>query len=162
MNNTQTELSQFLNKNWTFLMWFTIAMIYFVLAMRGKLPSVYSFKHALSALNDKAGNILILAGFAIYFFVTGMKVFYYGFNLIAEGKMEPSNAIFLMCVQWVTGVAFGGAFGALLKSMTGSDSLGVRAGDPPRPLEKKSLIVEIGSPPGAAAIGECNDATDAT
>jgi hypothetical protein len=57
----------------------------------------------------------------IFFFV-GMRLVYWGENMIVEHKLDTDNALILSAFNWITGAAFGGAFGAMIKTMTGEES----------------------------------------
>ena len=103
-----------------------------VLAYLRRLPEPWVIKHYLSAINDRGGNIVVLALLSAWFFSISVRIFYYSFELLSQKRLEPDNAILLMAVQFVTSSAFGSSFGALLKTMTGSDSSarGTDAGTP--------------------------------
>jgi len=99
-----------------------IFLTFVVLAVMRRLPEPWVIKHYVSALNDRGGNIVVLCMMSAWFFSVSVRIFYYAFQLLSEKKLDPDNAILLMAVQFVTSSAFGGSFGALLKTMTGSDS----------------------------------------
>jgi hypothetical protein len=87
-----------------------------------KLPSVEGFDKFLVSLNSRGGNIILLAAASIYFFVHSIKIFYYLLAASTDGHIAQDNAFALMGLQFATSSAFGGAFGALLKTMTGESS----------------------------------------
>jgi len=102
-----------------FLIFFTIV----AMQWRHKLPEPWVLKQYLSAINDRGGNILVLSLMSAWFFAVSVRIFYYAFELLANKRLDPDNAILLMGVQFVSNSAFGMCFGALLKTMTGSDSM---------------------------------------
>lgn len=110
------------------MVFFVIFMTMVVLAIMRRLPDPWAVKHYVSALNDRGGNIIVLSLLTMWFFSVSVRIFYYAFELLSQKKLEADNAILLMSVQFVTSSAFGGSFGALLKTMTGSDSM-ARGGD---------------------------------
>jgi hypothetical protein len=101
-----------------FLLISTIAFAF----LKHRLPELHSLRTIVGMLNDRGGNILVLVLLSTWFFSTAVQMFYWALNKMSAKTLLPENAILLMGFQFVCGVAFGGAFGALLKSMTGSDS----------------------------------------
>ncbi len=83
------------------------------------LPSIEALRSTAEVLNTKGGNILLLTGMSMIFFFIGMRFIYWSVDMIIDGKLTADNAMALTGVSWVTGTVFGGAFGALLKTMTG-------------------------------------------
>ena len=114
-----------------------------------KLPEPWTIKHYLSALNDRGGNILVLAFGSAWFFSVSVKTFFHFVNLIVEKKLEPDNAIVLMGVQFVSSSAFGSCFGALLKTMTGSDSMtrGTDGAPGSRVTSQTTIRTDVATPP---------------
>lgn len=86
-----------------------------------KGPSMSSMREFVNLTNTRGGNIVILGGFSVWFFSASMRLFYHAFAMIAGKSLTPDDAILLMGLQFVTGAGFGGAFGSMLKTMTGSD-----------------------------------------
>jgi hypothetical protein len=98
------------------------AVLYLVLAIANKLPAVESIRRLMSALDDRGGNIVVLVALTVWFFAQAIYMFYYAINMIGSGKIDGKDAVLLMGLQFVTGVAFGGSFGALLKTLNGQVS----------------------------------------
>lgn len=98
------------------------AALYLVLALVNKLPAVESIRRLMSALDDRGGNIVVLVGMTVWFFAQAIYMFYFAINMIGSGKIDGKDAVLLMGLQFVTGVAFGGSFGALLKTLNGQVS----------------------------------------
>lgn len=94
-------------------------LCWFILALAKRVPEATSIKLSLSVLNDKGGQILLLTCLSCWFFSVSMHLFYYAIQQIAQKTLAPDNAVLLMGLQFCTGVAFGGSFGALLKTMDG-------------------------------------------
>jgi hypothetical protein len=100
----------------TFMLWYKL------------LPSINSFQTFADVINSRGGNIVLLSSMALYFFYHSIRIFYLLIDLSKpispEGKayIAQDNAFALMGLQFVTSSAFGGAFGALLKTMTGESS----------------------------------------
>jgi hypothetical protein len=99
-----------------------IVSVYLFLAVSNKLPAVESIRRFISTLDDRGGNIVVLAGFSAWFFTASIRLFYYAISLIANGKIDAKDAILMMALTWVTGSVFGGSFGALLKTLNGQVS----------------------------------------
>lgn len=88
----------------------------------GKLPSVTSISALATVMNTRGGNILLLSSLSIAFFVSGIRLIYWSTMLTMQGKIDMKEAVLILPgFGWITGTAFGGAFGALLKTMTGED-----------------------------------------
>jgi hypothetical protein len=94
---------------WAFLQW------------HGKLPSAESIQSLATVMATKGGNILILTGMGFVFFFAGLRLIYYCLSLSIDGKVSTDNAVMMLAITFVTGTAFGGTQGALLKTMTGEN-----------------------------------------
>src|SRR5208282_1711799 len=88
----------------------------------GKLPSTDSIQKFVAVINSRGGNIAILAIGAIYFFRYSMYMFLHLLSMVKDKTIAEDNAFALMGIQFVTTSAFGGAMGALLKTMNGESS----------------------------------------
>ena len=86
-------------------------------------------RELVAILNTKGGNIILLAFFSMAFFYSSMQMFYFGLNLIVDKKISPENAVLLMGIAFVTGSAFGGAFGALITMLSGEGRSAERQAD---------------------------------
>lgn len=125
------------------LVFFTfIAMMYL-----RRLPEPWVIKHYLSAINDRGGNIVVLSLLSAWFFSISVRIFYYSFELLSQKRLEPDNAILLMAVQFVTSSAFGSSFGALLKTMTGSDSQTRGTDGTPGSRSTTTTVTSASTPP---------------
>src|ERR1017187_8225960 len=88
----------------------------------GKWPSVRAWGDFVAILNSRGGNILVLVLAAVYFFRYSMILFWELLRMVSNKTVTPDNAFAMMAIQFVTTGAFGGAMGALLKTMTGESS----------------------------------------
>lgn len=105
---------------WIPVVFFVI--LWAIMQWQGKLPSVSSIQHFVSIINSRGGNIVILSLGAVYFFRYSMYIFTDLLNMVRDKTISEDNAFALMAIQFVTTSAFGGAMGALLKTMTGESS----------------------------------------
>jgi hypothetical protein len=121
------------------------------LAYLRRLPEPWVIKHYFSALNDRGGNILVLVLMSAWFFSVSVRIFYYAFELLSKKQLDPDNAILLMAVQFVTSSAFGGSFGALLKTMTGSDSNARGTDGTPGSRSTTTTVTSASTPPSPIA-----------
>jgi hypothetical protein len=96
-----------------------IALLWFLLFWFNRLPSMSAFIDAANVLNSKGGNLLLLAMMSSWFFYEALRFSYHLIDLMIANKLTANNAIALSMFSFVTGTAFGGAFGALLKGMSG-------------------------------------------
>jgi hypothetical protein len=106
---------------WDFYIIFVV-LVYTFLKVINKLPAVESIRRLMSALDDRGGNIVVLVALTVWFFAQAIYMFYFAINMIGSGKIDGKDAVLLMGLQFVTGVAFGGSFGALLKTLNGQVS----------------------------------------
>lgn len=111
---------------WLPIAFFTILWV--VMQWHGKMPAADSIQKFVSVINSRGGNIIVLLGASIYFFKYSMYLFFDLITKIGNKTITPDNAIALMAIQFITTSAFGGAMGALLKTMTGESST-ARKGD---------------------------------
>ncbi len=100
-----------------------------------KMPSLDNIKDFVAALNSRGGNLLILVCLTVWFFHAAVEFFYRTLWMIENKALTPDNALVVNGWTFITGVAFGGSFAALLKSMTGSDSK-PENGPPPQGVPK--------------------------
>lgn len=107
--------------------------VFILLLLKNKLPSVDGLKEVVDILNSRGGNILILAYASIYFFNKAFASMQLMMQMVAAGTLKPDNVFAHTTSQFLTSVAFGGAFGALLKTMTGEPNQknGNGGGSPP-------------------------------
>ena len=94
-------------------------LIWLVLIYTKRAPSVSSIREFVDIFSDRGGVIVMLGALSIYFFISAMRLFYVAITLMGDNKLDPQNSIILMGIQFVTGTAFGGSFGAMLKTMNG-------------------------------------------
>lgn len=106
---------------WTIFGAVMIVML-FVLQWFGRLPKADAVHDGITLLNSKGGNIVVLTLMSMWFFAHSVKLFYYTLDQVQRGTLQENNAFALMGLQFVTSSAFGGAFGALLKTMTATDT----------------------------------------
>ena len=99
-----------------------LVLVYTFLKTINKLPAVESIRRLMSALDDRGGNIAVLVALTVWFFAQAIYMFYFAINMIGANKIDGKDAVLLMGLQFVTGVAFGGSFGALLKTLNGQVS----------------------------------------
>jgi uncharacterized membrane protein len=92
-----------------------------IVVWRKAWPSAQVTHDLVELMNTKGGIIILLWITSMIFFFVGMKMVYWGVNRMLEGKLSTDNALILSAFNWITGSAFGGAFGALLKTMVGED-----------------------------------------
>lgn len=94
----------------------------FILLWFDKMPSVESFTRLLEALNTRGGNILLLLAGTIIGAASSLRLFYYIIQLCVDGKLQQDNVYGIMSLTFITGTITGNFMGALLKTMTGSES----------------------------------------
>lgn len=106
---------------------YSLILLLAVMQWKQKLPSVSSLQDVTSIVNSRGGNILWLGFFALLFFGVSVWFGFWVINKITDGKLATDNAVMSILVSWLTGTAFGGAFGAMLKTMTGEGSTSRRS-----------------------------------
>jgi hypothetical protein len=95
------------------------ALLVFALIWGKRMPSIQGLIDCANILNSKGGNLLLLALMSAGFFWSAVHFAYYLIELMVNKTLTADNAIALSTFNFVTGTAFGGAFGALLKGMSG-------------------------------------------
>ncbi len=103
-------------------------MLWALMQWNRRLPSTDSIQKFVAIINSRGGNIIILSVASVYFFRYSMYLFLHLLHMVQDKTITEDNAFALMAIQFVTTSAFGGAVGALLKTMTG-DSSTARATD---------------------------------
>lgn len=138
-----------------------VFMVFVIMGWNHRLPEPWAVKQYISALNDRGGNIVVLVIMTVWFFSVSVKIFYYAFDLLSQKRLDADNAILLMAVQFVTSSAFGGSFGALLKTMTGSDSMarGTDSRGPGTSSTSTSTTTSTTNEPPSTTVRSSNAAT---
>lgn len=98
----------------------SIIAMYAAAAWKDKLPSAGAVHQLIDMLDSKGGNILILAGLALYFFHRTEEMYYAFSKLVVENKIASDNGTALNGLLFCNG-AFSGVSGALLKVMSGGN-----------------------------------------
>ena len=131
----------------------SVLVTYLVLTWLEKLPPVSSVQALVAQANSRGGNIIVLGTLSMVFFHSSMKLFYNLMDRLQDGKITPDNAVALTAISFVSGTAFGGAFGALLKTMTGENSSSRAEDRKPEPKKQTSdEIPETPIPPDRAVV----------
>jgi hypothetical protein len=120
-------------------------LVWVVMQWNKRLPSTDSIQKFVAVINSRGGNIVILSIASIYFFRYSMYLFLHLLFMVQNKTITEDNAFGLMAIQFVTTSAFGGAMGALLKTMTGESST-ARASDNPGMNGGKGVLITPGAP----------------
>jgi hypothetical protein len=107
----------------------TLVLVYLVLVFGNKLPAMKSFQEFTDTINSAGGHIIILSIFSGWFFLTAMRFFFHVLGLPDE-VVTKNNAVIMTAIAFLTGTAFGGAWGALIKTMSGGKANGGTPGGP--------------------------------
>lgn len=89
-----------------------------------RLPSLTSIHGLAEIANTKGGIILLLYAMSLMFFFVGIRFGYWVISGSHEGKITVENGLVMAMFGFLTGSAFGGAFSAMLKTMTGDSTIG--------------------------------------
>ena len=105
------------------LIFFALIGIHLLLVFSNKMPSMASFKDFADTINSAGGHIILLSLFSGWFFISAMRFFFHTLNLPDE-VISKHEALVMNAVSFLTGSAFGGAWGALIKTMSGGKANG--------------------------------------
>ena len=94
-----------------------VLVIFLALWLLGRLPGIDQFRQFANAADTRGGNIAILAGLSVFFFCVGIGFSYYVVDLLEDKTITPDNTMVMLLIQWITGTAFGGTMGALIKTL---------------------------------------------
>jgi hypothetical protein len=136
---------------WTKTDWIVVSVllgVWLFLLMTRRAPEIGVIRDFVNIVNSRGGNIVVLGLFSAYFFQATMRLFYYAFELLQAGQLKDNNAILLMALQFCTTSAFAGSFGAMLKTMTGSDMM-QRITDPNSNGNGNGSVPPVVDPPPA-------------
>lgn len=100
-----------------------LLITYLLLVFTKNLPTMASFKDFTDTINTAGGHIVLLSLFSGWFFVTAMRFFLHVLGL-PDDVITKHDAIIMTGVGFLTGTAFGGAWGALIKTMSGGKANG--------------------------------------
>ena len=96
-----------------------IGLVAFMALLLRYKPTVDSIHTLVEMANSKGGIILILWITSMGFFMAGVRMVYWAVGEQIDGKLTVDNALIVACFSFITGSAFGGSFGAMIKTMTG-------------------------------------------
>lgn len=99
-----------------------ISLVWLILVWNKRAPSAESFRSYVTIIDSRGGLIAILACGSVWTFSSAMRLFYHYTDLIAQNKIDEKSAIVMMAIQFATGSAFGGCFGAMLALMKGGEN----------------------------------------
>lgn len=102
---------------------FLMMAVFIVMWWFGKLPTIATIHGLAEIANTKGGIILLLYAMSFVFFYSGMRYSYWVMSKSQDGKLTTENALIMATFAFVTGSAFGGAFSAMLKTMTGDSTV---------------------------------------
>jgi hypothetical protein len=120
-----------------------LILVYLILVFSNKLPSMASFKDFADTINSAGGHIILLSIFSGWFFISAMRFFFHSLSLPDE-VITKHDALVMNAVSFLTGSAFGGAWGALIKTMSGGKANG--GGTPATNGTPDSLAVGFKAP----------------
>lgn len=103
---------------------FLMVAVFIVMWWFGKLPTIATIHGLAEIANTKGGIILLLYVMSFIFFFSGLRYSYWVMAKSQDGKLTTENALIMATFAFVTGSAFGGAFSAMLKTMTGDSTVG--------------------------------------
>jgi hypothetical protein len=110
-----------------------VLVIFLVLWLLGRLPGIDQFRQFANAADTRGGNIAILAGLSVFFFCVGIGFSYYVVDLLEDKTITPDNTMVMLLIQWITGTAFGGTMGALIKTLNSERRNGSNGNSKPKP-----------------------------
>ena len=131
-------------------LWFFgfIVCVYLLLVFTDRLPSIDSVRSFADVINSAGGHILVLAAFSAWFFDVAIKFIFHILGLPDE-MVTKHDAIIMTAIGFVTGTAFGGAWSALLKTMSGGQANGVPKPAPAPPLPSPAIVNNVHQAPPA-------------
>lgn len=111
-----------LNQYATWLAVGALIGLWAVMQWHRKLPTIDSLHALAEVVNSRGGNILVLIGLTVFFFMVSVKLFYKVIDFEVGGYIKQDDAFVLMALQFVMGTMTGGFSAALLKTMNGESS----------------------------------------
>jgi hypothetical protein len=109
-----------------------LLVVYLLLVRWNRLPTMSSFKEFVDSINTGGGHLLMLFLLTVWFFIAAMRV-YFRILMLPDEVFTKQNAVVMLGLTFVTGTAFGGAFSALLKTMSGGKATDLPPEKPPEP-----------------------------
>jgi hypothetical protein len=127
--------SLYLANKWDLIGFGGVAFILLLLIFSDRIPSINIIRQFVEIINTRGGNILLLAFFSWIFFRSAMLFIYHILALaqVDGNTVDKSQAVVTAGLGFVTGSAFGGAWGALLKTMSPTVTVGDNGQENPPP-----------------------------
>jgi hypothetical protein len=115
--------SLYLANKWDLIGFCLLSVILLLLIFSDRVPSIGTIREFVEIINTRGGNILLL-GFFVWIFFRSAALFIYHVMAMADqaGPIDKAQAVITSGLGFFTGSAFGGAFGALLKTMNPSQT----------------------------------------
>jgi len=115
--------SLYLANKWDLIGLGILTILLLLLIFSDRIPSIGTIREFVEIINTRGGNILLLGFFVWIFFRSAMLFIYHVMGMAeAPGPIDKAQAVITSGLGFVTGSAFGGAFGALLKTMNPSQT----------------------------------------
>jgi hypothetical protein len=111
--------SIYLANKWDVIVFVTLLLVVLILIFRNKVPSVSVIREFVEIANTRGGGIILLSFFTWIFFRSAMLFIYHILSMANQTgtTVDKAQAVVTAGLGFVTGSSFGGAFGALLKTM---------------------------------------------
>jgi hypothetical protein len=93
-----------------------IMFVVIIVKFRPTFEGVHSF---VELANTKGGIILILWSTSMFFFLAGVRLMYWSVQVQLDHPADSVVAWLSAGFNWISGGAFGGAFGAMIATMKG-------------------------------------------
>jgi hypothetical protein len=139
--------SLYLANKWDLIGFGVLAAFLIVLIFSDRIPSIGTIREFVEIINTRGGNILLL-GFFVWIFFRSAALFIYHVMALADqaGPIDKAQAVITSGLGFFTGSAFGGAFGALLKTMNPSQ-VETPASIPPGVTQAKTTTETVSTIP---------------
>ena len=140
--------SLYLANKWDVIVFSIVTAVLLLLIFRNKIPTIDAIRQFVEIINTRGGNILLLSFFSWIFFRSAM-LFIYHILALADTTgptVDKSQAVVTAGLGFVTGSAFGGAWGALLKTMSPTVTVGENGQENPPPKPAPPVILAAPAP----------------
>ena len=111
--------SIYLANKWDVIVFSVLLLVALLLVFKNKIPSVSVIREFVEIANTRGGGIILLSFFTWIFFRSAMLFIYHILSMANQTgtTVDKAQAVVTAGLGFVTGSSFGGAFGALLKTM---------------------------------------------
>jgi len=120
---------------------YIVIVVFILLLILRRLPSIDGFERFLHALDSRGGNIAILVSITFWSSVQALKMFWHLIYLTQTNMIKGNEGVINVAQTFVVSNLATVFIGALIKTLTGNNELAQPINSPPSTLTSKVPLI---------------------